>query len=470
MPYQVLGKPVRALVGSLWPSHKLRWTPEGLYYALIWLLLLATGIYQQINLVLLITGLAAGPIVGSIFVSASMLRGLRINRRSPRFVFSGEPLTIEYVLENSRRWRDALAITADDALQPHEPTAFEARELRSVAFFPRVPARERSRQSWRGTAPARGRYDFQTLELVTRSPFGLFERRVSIPTSESLIVYPAVGTLTRRWRLVYREATETRRGRRHDRSAQQQEYHGLRDYRPGDSPRWIHWRTTARLGQPMVKEFEQQSEQDLVVLLDPWLPRTKASAEQREVVEKAIRFCATLCLETCRAQGRRLLLGWTGPTPGIRHGPASIKLLHELLESLALLRATAEGQVGSLIDAIPPALLREAFFVIVSTRAFNPAEALEQSTRLTEPSGLRLTGRMQVFDASRGDLDDYIRFDSPPRYASGAAQAQAPGSEPPPTPIAQPSSNGQTGVDGALSGSTASTANQEHDGPKESQS
>ena len=174
------------------------------------------------------------------------------------------------------------------------------------------------------------------------SPFGLLERRVTSSEPGELIVYPRVGTLTRRWRRVVREATETRRGRRHDRSAQQQEYHGLRDYRPGDSPRWIHWRTTARLGEPMVKEFEQQNEQDLAVLLDPWLPRTKVTAEQREALEQAIRFAATVCLETCRHQGRRLLLGWTGPAPGVRQGPASIKLLHELLDQLA--RAAADGR------------------------------------------------------------------------------------------------------------------------------
>ena len=101
-----------------------------------------------------------------------------------------------------------------------------------------------------------------------------------------------------------RQATENRRGQRHDRSAQQVEYHGLRDYRSGDSPRWIHWRTSARRGELMVKEFEQQNEQDLAILIDPWLPRTKAAAEQREALEEAISFAATLCLlETCRRPG-----------------------------------------------------------------------------------------------------------------------------------------------------------------------
>ena len=118
----------------------------------------------------------------------------------------------------------------------------------------------------------------------------------------------------------------------------------------------------------MIKEFEQQNEQDLALLLDPWLPRTKVTPEQREALEEAIRFAATICLETCRRQGRRLLLGWTGPTPGVRQGPASVKLLHELLEQLAVMRPSTEGALSSLFDALPPATLREAVLVIVSTR------------------------------------------------------------------------------------------------------
>src|SRR4029079_3743291 len=96
--------------------------------------------------------------------------------------------------------------------------------------------------------PKRGKYRFKMLDLVTRSPFGLLERRVTMLAPEQLVVYPRIGQMTRRWQLLQRQASEARRGQRHDRSTQQQEYHGLRDYRPGDSPRWIHWRTSAPPG------------------------------------------------------------------------------------------------------------------------------------------------------------------------------------------------------------------------------
>lgn len=411
----------RAAKTLLWPTQSLVWTREGAGYTGVWLVLLLLGLEQQINLILLVAGLAAGPVVASFLVSAAMLRRLRTTRRMPSYVFSGEPFQIDYTLENARRYTAALALFIEDDGAPADRTVSGASAISPRVFFERVAGRDRARVRWEGIGPKRGRYRFRALEVVTRSPFGLLERRVTFDDPGELIVYPAVGQLTRRWHLVQRQATETRRGQRHDRTAQQQEYHGLRDYRPGDSPRWIHWRTSARLGQPMVKEFEQQSEQDLAILLDPWLPRTKIAAGQREFLDRAVEFAATLCLETCRNPGRRLLLGWTGPTPGLRQGPASVKLLHELLEQLAVLRPSTEGSLSALFDSLPPVTLREAILVVISTRPINLIEEAEHSARLSGASSRGLLGRVVLLDAARGSLSDLIQYhDSPVPAPAGS--------------------------------------------------
>jgi uncharacterized protein (DUF58 family) len=394
----------------LWPNERLRWTREGWCYLGVWILLLGTGFYHQVNLILLVAGLAIGPVFSSFFVTIATLRGLRVSRRVPAYIFSGDPLVLDYTLENVRRWTAALATVVEDQMVPVDRTVSGSDRLTPHVFFARVPARGRARLRWQGPSPRRGKYRFETIEVITRSPFGLMERRVSWSEPGELIVYPTVGQLARRWQLLQREAMQAKRGVRHDRSAQQQEYHGLRDYRPGDSPRWIHWRTSARVGKPMVKEFERQHEQDLAILLDLWLPRNKVTAEQRETLEEAIRFAATVCLETCRQAGRRLLLGWTGATPGVVQGPASVKLLHELLEQLATLRPSSEGQLSSLFDVLPPSALREAVLVIVSTRPINLIEEAERSARLSGGAARGLMGRVIVLDASKGDLADLVRY------------------------------------------------------------
>ncbi|MDG3002665.1 DUF58 domain-containing protein [Paludisphaera mucosa] len=403
------GRIAKGLIQALVPTERTLVTREGFCYFGVMLVLLAAGMLQQINLILLVATTAVGPFVASWFGSRAMLRRLIVLRRTPGYIFAGDPLVVDYTLENGRRRMAALALFLEDQLVSTERGATGAASTPQV-FFPRVAARDRARLRWQGDAPRRGKYRFQNLDLGTRAPFGIVERRVTIPLPEPLFVYPRIGRLTRRWFQLQRQTSENRLGRRHDRSAQQEEYHGLRDYRSGDSPRWIHWRTSARRGELMVKEFEQQNEQDLAILIDPWLPRTKVPPQQREAMEQAISFAATVCLETCRRQGRRLVLGWTGATPGVIQGPASVKLLHELLEQLAVLRPVNEGGLAELLDALPPPTLRDALLIVASTRPINLMEEAERSTRLTTTSARSLTGRVLAFNASQGELDGLIQF------------------------------------------------------------
>src|SRR5262249_28740928 len=142
----------------------------------------------------------------------------------------------------------------------------------------------------------------------------------------------------------------------------------------------------------------------LAILIDPWLPRSKTAPEQREALEQAISFAATICLESCRHQGRRLVLGWTGAAPDVRHGPASVKLLHELLEQLAVLRPDSEGRLSELLDILPPAVLREAILIVISTRPLNLLEEAERSSRLTGAAARSLLGRVSLLNTSGGDL------------------------------------------------------------------
>jgi uncharacterized protein (DUF58 family) len=400
---------VRGVAQALMPTERTILTREGWHYFGVMAVLLVAGLWQQVNLVLLVATLAAGPFLTSWIGSRALLRRLSVTRRVPSYVFSGDPLVIEYVLENHRRWTAALALFMHDVLLPSDRgSAVQAIVPR--VFFPRVPAGDRSRMRWQGDSPRRGRYRFRDLDLGTRAPFGLVERRVTIPLADEILVYPRIGQLSRRWFQFQRLSSENRLGKRHDRSSQQEEYHGLRDYRAGDSPRWIHWRTSARRGELMVKEFEQENEQDLAILVDPWLPRTKVSSAQRTAMEQSISFVATACLETCRRQGRRLVLGWTGAPAGICQGQASVKLLHELLELLAVMRPATEGNLADLIDALPGATLRDSLMIIVSTRPLNLAEEAERSSRMATASARNMLGRSVVLNASQGDLDDLIQF------------------------------------------------------------
>jgi uncharacterized protein (DUF58 family) len=406
-----LGRMARGLLGLVWPNQRQILTREGFVYFCVAVALLGAGLLHQVNLILLVFTLSAGPFLASIFGGRAMLNRLSVHRRLPPYVFAGEPLLIDYTVENGRRWFAALAVFLEDALIPVDRSGSDAAGVTPKVFFARIAGRDRRRERWHAISPVRGKYQLRDLDLGTRSPFGLVEHRVTVEIEDQMLVYPRIGHLTRRWYQMQRQTTENRQGQRHDRSAQQVEYHGLRDYRAGDSPRWIHWRTSARRGELMVKEFEHQNEQDLAILIDPWLPQGRASTTQRETVEQAISFAATLCVETARHHGRRIVLGWTGAAPGARQGPASVKLLHELLEQLAVMEPASEGGLAELFDVMPPAALREALLVIISTRPINLIEEAERSSRFSGTSARGLLGRVMMLNATQAELVPLFQFD-----------------------------------------------------------
>ncbi len=71
---------------------------------------------------------------------------------------------------------------------------------------------------------------------------------------------------------------------------------GVRPYTPGDSVRRIHWRATARLGEPVVKRFDPARERDVVIVLDvDTQPADQATPRGSDVEAEHDRF-EELCI------------------------------------------------------------------------------------------------------------------------------------------------------------------------------
>src|SRR5919198_1800248 len=112
----------------------------------------------------------------------------------------------------------------------------------------------------------RGRYVFGEVRVELADPFELERVAVELPTPGALLVYPR---LVRLERLFSETGTRSHDGRRMLLRRQTGfELHGVREYEQGESLRRVHWRSTARRGQLMVKELEDAPRDEIAVLLD----------------------------------------------------------------------------------------------------------------------------------------------------------------------------------------------------------
>ncbi len=137
------------------------------------------------------------------------------------------------------------------------------------------------RQRWivRTVCQQRGRFMLGPLTLSSGDPLGLFRFSRTLPATSPIVVYPItvdipafnppIGILT---------GGDAMRRRTHYVTTN---VSGVRDYEPGDSYNRIHWKSVARTGRLVVKEFELDPTADLWLIVDmdrsvhvkaPWHP------------------------------------------------------------------------------------------------------------------------------------------------------------------------------------------------------
>ena len=112
----------------------------------------------------------------------------------------------------------------------------------------------------------RGRYTFEEARVLLEDPFGLHRLESGLPTGSAVVVYPRLVELDRLFSEAGAHAHDGRRLLLRRPSGF--DLHSVREYEQGESLRRVHWRSTAKRGQLMVKELEDSPRDEVAVLLD----------------------------------------------------------------------------------------------------------------------------------------------------------------------------------------------------------
>ncbi len=173
-------------------------------------------------------------------------------------------------------------------------------------------------------------------QLGASDPLGFFNSVRSCPDVEVAVVLPTFTSLA-----PARQPRELEASVAAPRAGSGNELFGIREYRPGDSLRRIHWRSSARHGELVVREYEPPGMRTLAILVDP-------SPRSVEVADQVARLAASEAWDCIREGGRVSL--WA---PGLEPTePAQGRDLWALLEWLARYPAVPSGDLA---DASPRA-------------------------------------------------------------------------------------------------------------------
>ncbi|HQY32359.1 DUF58 domain-containing protein [Actinotalea sp.] len=208
---------------------------------------------------------------------------------------------------------------------------------------------------------------------VRGDPLGLVRRRVQWTEPTRLYVHPTLVSLAGAAAGVLRdmEGQSTREVSNSDMS-----FHALRDYVPGDDRRHIHWKTTARIGELMVRQFEDTRRTHTVVALSTCL----ADYADEEEFELAVSAAASLGVQALRDERDLTVLAGDG---ALRADAPS-----RLLDDVAELEVTAGGRGLADLAAWIAQDAREASAAILVTGSVADRTALRAAVARV-PAGMR---------------------------------------------------------------------------------
>ena len=356
-------KPIRKLiyrmdrrVGSARHWIVRRFTPAGLAVLGALAVSAALGMEMEQSVTYQVFTLLAGFLLLAWLGSLGFRARFSARRLLPRFGTAGQPLRYRVALRNNSA-RLQKGLTLLEELEDPRPTfaeftavqRAEKKRLRSFAMsgkssgagfkmaaapevaLPPLPPGQETEVGVELLPLRRGLVRLRGLSVARADPLGLVRSFFRMPLGQSVIILPKRYSLPD---VALPGATQYQQGGVALASAigESEEFVSLREYRPGDPLRHIHWRSWARAGRPVVKEFADEFFVRHALVLDTFTDHPRS-----ELFEEAVAVAASFAC-TVRTQESLLDLLFVGPQAYCFTAGRGLAHTEQMLEVLAAVR------------------------------------------------------------------------------------------------------------------------------------
>ncbi len=188
-----------------------------------------------------------------------------LSRRFEREVLVEAPAAAGLAAELDERFPapfEVLTVTRDGV---HEAPAADRPGAPDTVRFD-SEGKARFVRAYRGNL--RGLFSFESLRLRVTGPFGLWQRQARFEGGQELAVEPALLNLRQTLALAASDRWHDLGVRILRRRGGEREFESLREYVPGDDVRRVDWKAFARRGKPIVRQYQVERGQELILLVD----------------------------------------------------------------------------------------------------------------------------------------------------------------------------------------------------------
>jgi len=219
-------------------------TGHGFFFAGMLLVLFLWSINYSNSMGFALTFLLSGVALNAMWRSHAQLLGLQVHPGQAEAVFAGQPAQFIFQIDNP---------------DPQTRYGIGLRWQRTAPCYADLPGRDSMAVSLAIPTERRGPFQPGRISVFTRYPLGLFRAWSWIEAARPCLVYPRpMG----RQPLPPAAAASAGSGSG-EAGGGSEDYAGLRSYAPGDSPRHVAWKATARSPTLMVKRFTDQRRPEL---------------------------------------------------------------------------------------------------------------------------------------------------------------------------------------------------------------
>jgi uncharacterized protein (DUF58 family) len=212
--------------------------------------------------------------------------------------------------------------------------------------------------TYRVPTTRRGRHELGPLLAIITDPLGLARRAWEVVGITDIIVRPRVHPVLAPRRAGGGDQDPRAEGARVPAFEPAGEFLALRDYEPGDDPRRVHWRSSARLGELVVRQDEAAAPGRVVLLLD-----TRTSAHDDASFEIAVEAIASLATRLHQDHAPVEVVTTAGRVLS-RPGPGTLELL---LDRLAVVEVTTSDMLSAVGARLATRLGLGAFVAATGT-------------------------------------------------------------------------------------------------------
>lgn len=284
--------------GLLRLPRSLAATREGKWYIGVLLVIGVAAINTGNNLLYLVVATLLSLIIISGILSEATLRGVKVQRVLPPYLFKGAPTRIMIKVTNTKRRIPSYSfrITELDGSQ-------------AGAYVVKLPAGGSTETAAEYTFKSRGVHRLTGLKVSTRFPFGLFTKGKVEEAAEETLVLPSI--TGRRLPLAARRPASPGSSSLSGKGEGGGLW-GLREYTLVDDARHIHWKSAGRSERLFLKEFEREADERVFVVFENRGPAGELF--ERKVDEAASTVNAYI--EAGYSVGLRTLSSDIPPAPG----------------------------------------------------------------------------------------------------------------------------------------------------------